>query len=98
VPVLIAFGGATLESVGVLAGAAAALAVFASANAVNNVDGQDGLAGGLIGIAALGMAAVAEISGSDPAFGLALSAALFAFLWWNREPARVFSATAGRTA
>jgi UDP-GlcNAc:undecaprenyl-phosphate GlcNAc-1-phosphate transferase len=92
---VVAFGGATLEPLGVLGGAAVALAVFASANAVNLIDGQDGLAGGLVGIAALGVAAVAEITGSDAAIGLALSAALLAFLCWNREPARVFLGNGG---
>jgi UDP-GlcNAc:undecaprenyl-phosphate GlcNAc-1-phosphate transferase len=91
----VALGGWTIEPLGVLGGVAAAVAVFASANAVNLVDGQDGLAGGLVAIGALGVAAVARIGGSDPATGLALAAALVAFLWWNREPARVFLGNGG---
>jgi UDP-GlcNAc:undecaprenyl-phosphate GlcNAc-1-phosphate transferase len=95
VGMVIAVGGASLEPLGVIGGTAAALAVFASANAVNLIDGQDGLAGGLAVIAALGVAGVAEITGSDPAFALALPGALLALLWWNREPARVFLGNGG---
>lgn len=76
------------------------LLVFVCANAVNLVDGQDGLAGGLAAIAALGLVVVGETSGSAVATtpGLALGGALVAFLIWNRSPARIFLGDGGAYA
>jgi len=70
---------------------------IACTNAVNIVDGQDGLAGGLSCIAALsmGFAAHALDLPSVLTLGLATSAALIGFLWWNRPPARVFLGDGG---
>ncbi len=93
--IALALGGSAVLSSGLLGRAAAVLAVFASANAVNLVDGQDGLAGGVGVFAALGVAAVAAIGDRDASTGVALAAALVAFLCWNREPARVFLGNGG---
>lgn len=70
---------------------------IACTNAVNIVDGQDGLAGGLSCIAALsmGFAAYALDLPSGLTLGLATSGGLIGFLWWNRPPARVFLGNGG---
>jgi UDP-GlcNAc:undecaprenyl-phosphate GlcNAc-1-phosphate transferase len=67
--------------------------VVACANAVNLVDGQDGLAGGLAGVAALGLASLAAPTAGSVA--LALAGALLAFLVWNLPPAKVFLGNGG---
>ena len=73
--------------------------VFACTNAVNLIDGQDGLAGGLGAIAAMGLAALlAGASPSDAALGLALAGALAGFLAWNLPPARIFLGNGGAYA
>ena len=74
--------------------------VFVCANAVNLVDGQDGLTGGLAAIASLGLVVLGETSGSVAATapGLALGGALVAFLIWNRPPARIFLGDGGAYA
>lgn len=73
--------------------------VLVCANAVNLVDGQDGLAGGLGAIAALGLAWLAARSGQDAAvLGLALAGALVGFLVWNRPPARIYLGNGGAYA
>jgi UDP-GlcNAc:undecaprenyl-phosphate GlcNAc-1-phosphate transferase len=74
------------------------LAVPAAANAVNIVDGQDGLAAGLIASAALGMTAIIATEGGSADLGLALAASLVAFLVWNRPPASVFLGDGGAYA
>jgi len=84
-------------------GAAGALGlfalVFACTNAVNLIDGQDGLAGGLGAIAALGLAALlAGASPPEAALGLALAGALAGFLLWNLPPARIFLGNGGAYA
>jgi UDP-GlcNAc:undecaprenyl-phosphate GlcNAc-1-phosphate transferase len=85
---------------GVLLAAVVILLVFVCANAVNLVDGQDGLAGGLAAIACLGLVVLGDTSGSAAATapGLALSGALAAFLIWNRPPARIFLGDGGAYA
>ena len=65
------------------------------ANAVNLIDGQDGLAGGLGAIAAVGLAAVIAANGADPALALVVAGALVGFLAWNLPPARVFLGNGG---
>lgn len=74
--------------------------VLACANAVNLMDGQDGLAGGLGVLAGLGLAAVSATLGlEDPAYlALALAGALGGFLVWNRPPARIFLGNSGAYA
>jgi UDP-GlcNAc:undecaprenyl-phosphate GlcNAc-1-phosphate transferase len=78
----------------------AILMVFACANAVNLLDGQDGLAAGLAALAALGLAWVLALAGrTDTALlGLALGGALLGFLPWNHPPARVYLGNGGAYA
>jgi len=98
--VVAATGGIRLPSPGWVGGILTVALVLACANGVNLVDGQDGLAGGLAAIAALGLAAVASVEGaSDVVTGaLALAGACVGFLAWNRPPARVFLGNAGAYA
>jgi UDP-GlcNAc:undecaprenyl-phosphate GlcNAc-1-phosphate transferase len=70
--------------------------VVACANAVNLVDGQDGLAGGLAALASLGLHFAAGASASG--IGLALAGGLAGFLVWNRPPARIFLGNGGAYA
>ena len=65
------------------------------ANAVNLIDGQDGLAGGLGAIASIGLAAVVAANGADPVLALVVAGALVGFLAWNLPPARVFLGNGG---
>jgi UDP-GlcNAc:undecaprenyl-phosphate GlcNAc-1-phosphate transferase len=93
--VLLAAGGSRFATGGWLGAVFVVLLVVVCANAVNLVDGQDGLAGGLAAIAALGL----HLAGPrDPVLGLALAGALAAFLLWNRPPARVFLGNGGAYA
>jgi len=76
------------------------LLVLACSNAVNIVDGQDGLAGGLAAIAALGLTVLVAGSGdvASVAVGLALAGSLVGFLPWNWPRARVFLGNGGAYA
>jgi UDP-GlcNAc:undecaprenyl-phosphate GlcNAc-1-phosphate transferase len=96
--VLLAAAGASFEPLASLGGAAVVVAVPVLANAVNIVDGQDGLAGGLTAVAAAGITAILGSQGDVGALGPALVAALLAFLLWNRPPARVFLGDGGAYA
>ena len=81
-----------------LAQVAVVLLVIVTTNAVNLIDGQDGLAGGLTMIAALTLA-LAGGAGMDLAgLLIALAAAVGGFLVWNRPPARVFLGNGGAYA
>ncbi|MDB5802486.1 MAG: hypothetical protein JWL63_3425 [Rhodocyclales bacterium] len=78
------------------------LMVVALLNAINMVDGLDGLAGGCLAIAAAGLGYAAYVVGQPnlASFALALLAAVLGFLVWNvRLPwqprARVFLGDAG---
>jgi len=62
-------------------------------NAVNLLDGLDGLAPGVGLVSALGFAAV--LDGAYRTLGLALAGALGGFLLWNRPPARQYLGDAG---
>ena len=62
------------------------------------VDGQDGLAGGLGAIAALGLAGVLATIGVSTVLPFALAGGLLGFLVWNRPPARVFLGDGGAYA
>jgi UDP-N-acetylmuramyl pentapeptide phosphotransferase/UDP-N-acetylglucosamine-1-phosphate transferase len=96
--IALAVSGATIEPLGAVGPAALVLAVPATANAVNMVDGQDGLAAGLAAAAALGMTLILA-SASDPgSLGPALLGALVGFLVWNRPPASVFLGDGGAYA
>lgn len=95
---LLAMGGATFGPLGDLGSVVMILAVPVLANAVNLTDGQDGLAGGLAAVAALGLAAIAYTGGGAPDLGLAMVGALLGFLVWNRHPASVFLGDGGAYA
>lgn len=72
--------------------------VVAIANAVNILDGQDGLAGGLTAVAALAMASMLPTSHPGSWLGLSLAGSALAFLIWNRPPARMFLGNNGAYA
>jgi UDP-GlcNAc:undecaprenyl-phosphate GlcNAc-1-phosphate transferase len=91
-------GGLRLEPLGPFGGPALVLATVALGNAINMVDGQDGLAGGLAAIASLGLAAVMTAVGITSIGPLALAGALAGFLVWNRPPASVFLGDGGAYA
>ena len=86
-------GGIDLGGLGAFGPPAVIVLVVAGANSVNFIDGQDGLAGGLVAIACLGLAGVA----GGP-LGLAVAGAIAAFLFWNRSPARIFLGNGGAHA
>ena len=91
-------GGVTLESLGAWGPPVLVLATVACCNAVNMMDGQDGLAPGLGAIAGLGLAGLAVGSGTSSALGLAVAGASLGFLVWNRPPARTFLGDGGAYA
>jgi UDP-GlcNAc:undecaprenyl-phosphate GlcNAc-1-phosphate transferase len=61
-------------------------------NAVNLLDGQDGLAAGVGAVSAL---ALATLGGDAAPFGLALAGALIGFFVFNRPPARIYLGDGG---
>ena len=61
-------------------------------NAVNLLDGQDGLASGVGAVAAIGFAI---IGGAASPVGFALAGALIGFVVYNRPPARIYLGDAG---
>jgi UDP-GlcNAc:undecaprenyl-phosphate/decaprenyl-phosphate GlcNAc-1-phosphate transferase len=97
---LLVAGGLRLAPFGPLAAAAVVVLVLLAANAVNIIDGQDGLAGGLVAIATAALVGLAGWSARPPegALGLGLAGALVAFLVWNRPPARIFLGNGGAYA
>jgi phospho-N-acetylmuramoyl-pentapeptide-transferase len=78
----------------------ATLVLVASANAVNLADGLDGLAGGLVVVAAAAWAWIAYRSGAGTCLVIASATcgATLGFLWFNRHPARVFMGDTGSLA
>jgi UDP-GlcNAc:undecaprenyl-phosphate GlcNAc-1-phosphate transferase len=84
---------ATVEVRGPLAALVVCAGSVILLNAVNLLDGLDGLASGVAAVAALGFAAVLEDSGQ--VLGLALAGALVGFLLWNRPPARIYLGDGG---
>jgi UDP-GlcNAc:undecaprenyl-phosphate/decaprenyl-phosphate GlcNAc-1-phosphate transferase len=80
-----------------LARAGVVVLLLLLANAVNLIDGQDGLAGGLGAIASAGLAAVIAANGNSeaPVLAVVLAGALVGFLAWNLPPARVFLGNGG---
>jgi UDP-GlcNAc:undecaprenyl-phosphate GlcNAc-1-phosphate transferase len=96
--VLLAAGDVTLAPLGDLGPFVLVLAVPVVANAVNMMDGQDGLVGGLAAVAALGLSVVGAADGGMGSLGPACVAALMAFLVWNRPPASVFLGDGGAYA
>ena len=69
------------------------------ANGVNILDGQDGLAGGLIVSASLGLSlALPTDETRTILLGFAVAGATLGFLVWNRPPARLFLGNNGAYA
>ena len=68
-------------------------------NAINLIDGLDGLAAGVSGIAALSLYIVAVIRGQDDIAIIAVSlvGAIFGFLPYNFNPAKIFMGDTGST-
>ena len=66
-------------------------------NAVNLIDGLDGLAAGIVAIACAALWATARHHGDFSVMFIAslLMGACGGFLWWNRPPARVFMGDTG---
>jgi UDP-GlcNAc:undecaprenyl-phosphate GlcNAc-1-phosphate transferase len=95
---MLVVGGLQLSPLGWFGGAGLVVATIACCNAVNMVDGQDGLAAGLGAIAALGIAALLALSGWAAVLPLSLAGALVGFLVWNRPPAGVFLGDGGAYA
>jgi UDP-GlcNAc:undecaprenyl-phosphate GlcNAc-1-phosphate transferase len=87
--------GLPLDPLGPLARPGVVVLLLLLANAVNLIDGQDGLAGGLGAIASAGLAAVIAANGADPVLAVALAGSLVGFLAWNLPPARVFLGNGG---
>ena len=71
---------------------ATAVLVLGLLNAVNLLDGQDGLASGTVAVIAVGFAL---LGGAATTVGLALAGALCGFLVFNRPPARIYLGDAG---
>ncbi|MBI1923421.1 undecaprenyl/decaprenyl-phosphate alpha-N-acetylglucosaminyl 1-phosphate transferase [Candidatus Poribacteria bacterium] len=71
--------------------------VAATMNAVNLIDGMDGLAGGLLLIASLGMLFLAYLTGNAPAMLIAagIAGVCLGFLPYNFHPASVFMGDCG---
>ena len=92
--VVLASDGLRLETFGPLAGVAVVALVAACTNATNLLDGQNGLAGGLVVIASLGLAWIADGGTGERAIGLALAGALAAFLVFN-VPGKIFLGNGG---
>lgn len=78
--------------------AAVVALVMSCANAVNLIDGQDGLAGGLGASAAVGLAFITVGNPGQSGVGLSLGGALIGFLVWNRPPARIYLGNGGAYA
>jgi UDP-GlcNAc:undecaprenyl-phosphate GlcNAc-1-phosphate transferase len=100
IAIAIVAGDVELEPLGALAGVALVAGAILCANAVNVMDGQDALAGGLVTIAALGLAVLAHLAEARDAevLALALAGGTLAFLWWNRPPASIFLGNSGAYA
>jgi UDP-GlcNAc:undecaprenyl-phosphate/decaprenyl-phosphate GlcNAc-1-phosphate transferase len=93
---LLVAGGLRVQPLGPLAAAGVVVLVLLLANAVNLIDGQDGLASGLGAIACAGMAAVVAANGKGlPLVAVALAGSLVGFIGWNLSPARIFLGNSG---
>ena len=90
-------GGAEMQPLGGLGGAGLVIVTVAAVNAVNMLDGQDGLAPGLVAIAGIGLSLLGP-GGAAAAAPLAAAGAALGFLPWNHAPARVFLGDAGAYA
>ncbi len=71
--------------------------IMAFTNAINLIDGLDGLAGGVVFFAALTNVVIAFITGNELAAALngALAGAVLGFLFYNFNPAKIFMGDTG---
>ncbi len=77
----------------------ACFVLVAESNATNLTDGMDGLAGGTVAIAFLGLGAIVAPTNSDlMIFCACMSGSCLGFLVHNRNPARVFMGDTGSLA
>lgn len=78
----------------------AGFTLVAESNATNLTDGVDGLAGGTVAVALLGMGEIAAINNHPElmTFAACLSGACLGFLAHNRNPAKVFMGDTGSLA
>nr|WP_238393137.1 phospho-N-acetylmuramoyl-pentapeptide-transferase [Myxacorys almedinensis] len=84
---------------GSLFGLLACFVLVAESNATNLTDGMDGLAGGTVAIAFLGLGAIVAPNSLDlMTFCTCMSGACLGFLVHNRNPARVFMGDTGSLA
>jgi phospho-N-acetylmuramoyl-pentapeptide-transferase len=85
---------------GFLYWALAGFVLVAESNATNLTDGVDGLAGGTVAIAFLGLGEISGRAGSPELmiFCAAMSGACLGFLAYNRNPAKVFMGDTGSLA
>lgn len=91
-------GGVTL-SLGLAFWALAGFTIVAESNATNLTDGLDGLMGGTGAVAFLGLSAiVAPTSPALALFCICMSGGCLGFLFFNRNPARVFMGDTGSLA
>ena len=92
-------GGATID-LGAFFIPFAAIVIFCTAAAVNEIDGLDGLAGGTSLMAFLSYLALALVSGlsAPAAVCAAVAGAIVGFLWFNVHPAQVFMGDTGALA
>lgn len=95
--VVLATGGVQIEPLGSLAGVAMVALTLACANATNLLDGQNGLAGGLVSIAAATLAVTAAGGAGIRDLGFALAGAGVGFLVWNL-PGKIFLGNGGAYA
>ncbi len=96
--VLLPFG--LVLPLGILFWLLAGFVLVAESNATNLTDGVDGLAGGTVAIALLGLGEIAGRAGAPElmVFCAAMSGACVGFLAYNRNPARVFMGDTGSLA
>jgi phospho-N-acetylmuramoyl-pentapeptide-transferase len=96
--ILLPFG--IMVPLGFLFWALAGFVLVAESNATNLTDGVDGLAGGTVAIALLGLGEIAGRAGCPELmiFCAAMSGACLGFLAFNRNPARVFMGDTGSLA
>lgn len=86
-----------LLNLGILSLPVTVLWIIGITNAINLIDGLDGLAGGVSLIAAATLGAIALLKGNMPVFYVSflLTAALLGFLPYNFHPARTFMGDGG---
>ncbi len=82
---------------GFIAYPATVLWIVGITNALNLVDGMDGLAGGIAGFAALSLGIIMMIKGNMLAglLSFAILGAIFGFLFFNFPPAKIFMGDSG---